>query len=149
MVRLTTRFALNYKKIPFKLVDLSFGSIESTAKSLGAPPTDTFPTTGLPKYTVPFLHDSDKNKAISDSFAIAEYLDVAYPDTPRLFAEKDGTTAVVKELTEAREEAIRMLTFPMLMPKIAELYPDELKAVFASRGVSLQDTTTEEEKRKL
>ncbi|KAK1223755.1 hypothetical protein PQX77_013373 [Marasmius sp. AFHP31] len=145
-------FALNYKKLPFKLVDLPFGSIESTARLLGAPPTGTFSTTGLPKYTVPFMHDSDKNEAISDSFVIAEYLDAAYPETPRLFAEKGSNTGVVKALTDAREEAVMMLMFPVLMPKIAELYPDELKAVFASRGVNLKDTATsisEEEKRGL
>ncbi|KAK1223752.1 hypothetical protein PQX77_013370 [Marasmius sp. AFHP31] len=128
------RFALNYKKIPFKLVDIPFSSIESTARSLGAPPTDRFPTTGEPKYTVPSLHDSDKNAVISDSFLIAEYLDAAYPDTPRLLLSAEDTTAV-KNLIEAREEAFRILVFPVLMPKIVPLYPDELREVFVSRGV--------------
>ncbi|KAK1234604.1 hypothetical protein PQX77_002193 [Marasmius sp. AFHP31] len=113
---------------------------------LGAPPADTFPTTGEPKYTVPFLHDSDGNKLISDSFAIAEYIDEAYPDTPRLF-EKD-TVATVKELVEAREEALRIL-FPIFMHKIAKLYLDEIKAVVAKRGGNLEATIPEDQQNEL
>ncbi|KAJ8083596.1 hypothetical protein PM082_009471 [Marasmius tenuissimus] len=139
-------FALNYKKIPFKLVNVPFTSIETTAKLLGAPPTDTFPTTGEPKYTVPFLHDSDKNRVVSDSFTIAEYIDKAYPDTPRLFTE--GTVATVKELVEAREEALRIL-FPIFMHKIAKLYSDEIKAVVAKRGGNLEATIPEDQQSEL
>ncbi|KAL0056867.1 hypothetical protein AAF712_016517 [Marasmius tenuissimus] len=130
-------FALNYKKLPFKLITLPLPTIESTAKSLGAPPTDTFPKTGLPKYTVPFLHDS--NEVVSDSFAIAQYLDTAYPDTPRLFGEEKATIAAVKELIEAREEALKIL-FPIFMSRIVGLYSDELKAIVASRGLDLNAT---------
>ncbi|KAK1234603.1 hypothetical protein PQX77_002192 [Marasmius sp. AFHP31] len=132
-------FALNYKKLPFKLISIPFGSIESTAKSIGAAPTETSPfhISGPPRYCVPFLHDTnnDKNNVVSDSITIAEYLDATYPETPRLFAKED--TAGVKELISAREKAIRILMFPVFMRKIGRLYSDEQKGVFASRGMSL------------
>ncbi|KAK1220165.1 hypothetical protein PQX77_017086 [Marasmius sp. AFHP31] len=134
-------FALNYKKLPFKLITLPLPTIESTAKSLGAAPTDTFPTTGLPKYTVPFLQDS--NEVVSDSFAIAQYLDTAYPDAPRLFG-AETTAAAVKKLIEAREEALKIL-FPIFMSRIVGLYSDELKAIVASRGLDLNATVPKDE----
>ncbi|KAL0574282.1 hypothetical protein V5O48_007672 [Marasmius crinis-equi] len=77
------RFALNYKKIPYTVIDLGMQEVEQTAKSIGAPPTMGF-STGSPRYTVPMIHDSTTGKAISESFNIAEYLDEAYPDTPRI-----------------------------------------------------------------
>ncbi|KAJ8083595.1 hypothetical protein PM082_009470 [Marasmius tenuissimus] len=132
-------FALNYKKLPFKLISIPFGSIEITAKSIGAAPTEASPfhTSGPPRYCVPFLHDTNNNKnnVVSDSFAIAEYLDATYPDTPRLFA--NDHTAGVKELISAREKALRILMFPVFMRKIGPLYSDEQKGVFASRGMNL------------
>ncbi|KAL0569528.1 hypothetical protein V5O48_012440 [Marasmius crinis-equi] len=77
------RFALNYKKIPYKDIQIPISEVKSTAKSVGAPPTSTKPD-GSPKYTVPFIYDSTTGKLVSDSFLIAEYLDEAYPDTPRI-----------------------------------------------------------------
>ncbi|KAL0564148.1 hypothetical protein V5O48_017907 [Marasmius crinis-equi] len=77
------RFALHFKKIPYKAVQLSMHEIESTAKSLGVPPTTSY-LDGTPRYTVPFIQDSTTGKIVSDSFNVAEYLDEAYPDTPRI-----------------------------------------------------------------
>ncbi|KAL0564124.1 hypothetical protein V5O48_017930 [Marasmius crinis-equi] len=79
------RFALHFKKIPYKVVQLGVHEIESTAKSIGASPTTNL-LYGTPRlgYTVPFIQDSIMGKVVSDSFNIAEYLDEAYPDTPRI-----------------------------------------------------------------
>ncbi|KAL0057023.1 hypothetical protein AAF712_016358 [Marasmius tenuissimus] len=46
-------FTLNYKKLPFKLVDLAPAALVPTAKSVGAAPTAAHPD-GSPKYTVPY-----------------------------------------------------------------------------------------------
>ena len=97
-------------------------------------------------YTVPFLHDSDKNQVVSDSFAIAEYLDKAYPDTPRLLPE--GTVEAQRELINAREGAI-MTLFPVLIPLLARFFPEDLRAVFTSRGVSMENKLSEEQERVL
>jgi glutathione S-transferase len=40
---------------------------------------------GSPSYTLPVIFDDSTGAVISESFAIAEYLDKTYPDTPRLF----------------------------------------------------------------
>ncbi|KAK1223763.1 hypothetical protein PQX77_013352 [Marasmius sp. AFHP31] len=133
-------FALNYKKLPFKLIDLSADAIMPTAKSVGAAPTSTHPD-GSPKYTVPFLHDSDKNKTVSDSFAIAEYLDEAYPDTPRLFAE--GTKKAQNELISAREAAFGV-TFPITFPKATTLWSDEMREFVRKRGAPVEITLSPE-----
>ncbi|KAF9256698.1 hypothetical protein L218DRAFT_829021, partial [Marasmius fiardii PR-910] len=87
-------FSLNYKKLPFKVSIVSFETLEPTAKSIGAPPTSTR-TDGSPKYTVPFIHDSATGKSVSDGILIADYLDEAYPDTPKLFPEGTRTLQAV------------------------------------------------------
>ncbi|KAJ8090059.1 hypothetical protein PM082_018639 [Marasmius tenuissimus] len=138
-------FALNYKKLPFKLVVISINSLELTAKSLGATPTDKHPD-GSPKYTVPFLHDSDKNRVVSDSFAIAEYLDEAYPDTPRLIAE--GTAKAQNDLINAREAAIGIL-LPITYPKVFSLWSEDARALYRSRGAPLELTLSPEEQKEL
>ncbi|KAL0056680.1 hypothetical protein AAF712_016715 [Marasmius tenuissimus] len=138
-------FALNYKKLPFKLVDLAPAALMPTAKSVGAAPTATHPD-GSPKYTVPFLHDSDKNKTVSDSFTIAEYLDEAYPDTPKLFAE--GTKKAQRDLISAREAAFGV-TFPITFPKGTSLWSDEMREFVRKRGAPVEITLSAEEQKEV
>ncbi|ESK89757.1 hypothetical protein Moror_16840 [Moniliophthora roreri MCA 2997] len=76
-----TRYALNYKGIPYTTVWVDFTLIEETAKQLGALPT-AVRADGSPKYTVPIIKDSKTGAVVSDSLRIAEYLDETYPDTP-------------------------------------------------------------------
>ncbi|KAK1221253.1 hypothetical protein PQX77_015944 [Marasmius sp. AFHP31] len=139
-------FALNYKKIPFKHVNLSLDSIEPTAKSVGAPPTTTS-ADGTPKYTIPFIYDHDNKKAVSDSLDIAKYLDKAYPDTPRLFAE--GSEKAQEDLINAWMQAIGPV-FPALMVKIWGLFTEEMRQDRIRRGEAAMYTsiklTKEQEK---
>ena len=138
-------FALNYKKLPFKRIEVPFSAIEATAKSLGASPTGTWPN-GTPEYTIPILRDSDSGAVISDSVAIAEYLDKTYPDAPRLFGE--GTVDAQRELIKAREGAIMILA-PVLVPKVIELYLDDLKEVIKTRGVTFEGDIPQEKEKEL
>ncbi|KAF8915078.1 hypothetical protein CPB85DRAFT_1295583 [Mucidula mucida] len=87
-----TRFCLNYKGIPHKTVWVEYPDIASTCKSLNVAPTFMRRNTGEPTYTVPFIVDPSTGRAISESFAIAKYLDATYSDTPRLVPE--GTEAL-------------------------------------------------------
>ncbi|KAJ8090061.1 hypothetical protein PM082_018641 [Marasmius tenuissimus] len=123
-------FALNYKKIPFKLVPLPLDSIEPTAKSIGAAPTTTS-ADGSPKYTIPFIHDDDNDQVISDSLAIAKYLDEAYPDTPKLFAE--GSEKAQGDLINALMVSMRTL-LPIVTPKLQALASEEMKEARKRRG---------------
>jgi len=87
------RLVLNYKRIPYKTVWIHLHETSSTLSKLGFPAP---PPGG--KYTLPAISDPAPSTAsngingtitgpvlVYDSFAIAQYLDAAYPDTPRVF----------------------------------------------------------------
>ena len=51
---------------------------------------------GSPKYTLPAIYDPSTGVYLADSFAIAEYLEKTYHDTPRLFPSNSaGLQAIV------------------------------------------------------
>ncbi|TCD63610.1 hypothetical protein EIP91_005189 [Steccherinum ochraceum] len=76
-----TRFALNYKGIPYRTEWVEYPDIEKVCKEIGAEPTDTNPD-GTPLYTFPVIHDPSTNTVLSNSIPIALYLDKTYPDHP-------------------------------------------------------------------
>ncbi|KAJ7263877.1 hypothetical protein C8J57DRAFT_1333079 [Mycena rebaudengoi] len=92
-----TRHSLNYKGIPYKTVWLEYEEIEPASKRLGATPTSNKPD-GRPHYTLPMIHDPTTGAVVSESTKIAEYLDKAYPDTPRLLPA--GTAAFQRVFEE-------------------------------------------------
>lgn len=76
---------MNYKGIPYKTEWTEYNDIEKIAKEKGIPPSGGInPETGGPYYTLPAIVDESTRTALSDSFRIAEYLDKAYPDTPKV-----------------------------------------------------------------
>ncbi|KAF8515793.1 hypothetical protein BU17DRAFT_93209 [Hysterangium stoloniferum] len=87
------RLVLNYKQIPYKTVWVSYPDIEETLKKIGGKPTGVKPNKGggAPLYTLPAILDEsgDTPIVITDSLAIAEYLDAKYPGRPVL--PKKGT----------------------------------------------------------
>ncbi|KAG7098003.1 hypothetical protein E1B28_005311 [Marasmius oreades] len=117
-------FSLNYKKLPFKVSTITWGEIERTAKSIGAPPTTTHPD-GSPKYTAPFIYDSSTGKSISDSLLIVEYLDKAYPTTPKLVP--DGTRVLQAVFADAVTAKFYSLT-SVFRPKFPEWFSPEFLA---------------------
>ncbi|KAL0568558.1 hypothetical protein V5O48_013425 [Marasmius crinis-equi] len=112
-------FTLNYKQIPFKIEVLDVDDLEDTAKAVGAPHTSIL-ANGQPRYTVPFIKDHSTGKAISDSIVIAEYLDQAYPDTPKVFP--DGTCVLQSVFMNYTGQKVKMLS-PMILPKFDDLVP--------------------------
>ncbi|KAF8515789.1 hypothetical protein BU17DRAFT_93205 [Hysterangium stoloniferum] len=82
------RLVLNYKQIPYKTVWVAYPDIEDTLKKIGGKPTGVKPNKGgnVPLYTLPAILDEsgDTPVVITDSLAIAEYLDAKYPDRPVL-----------------------------------------------------------------
>ncbi|KAG6824215.1 hypothetical protein H0H87_012263, partial [Tephrocybe sp. NHM501043] len=77
------RYALAIKGLPFETTWVEYQDIARVSKDKGFPPTSE----GAIQYTLPAIHDPNTSKSIADSIPIAEYLDSAYPDTPKLFAE--------------------------------------------------------------
>lgn len=106
-----TRFVLNYKKLPYKTVYLEFPDIEPEFKKLGIPPTGA---PGHPPYTCPSIIDHSNNTPMTDSYAIAEYLDRTYPDTPKVFPPG----------TEALQAAFYAQIMPVIFPIIRFLLPN-------------------------
>ncbi|KAI9498661.1 glutathione S-transferase [Zychaea mexicana] len=72
-----TRYALNYKGIPYKTVWLTYPEVHSEIPKLTK--KDGRPTVPV---IVDLLHDST---VVQDSWEIVKYLEEVYPDTPKLF----------------------------------------------------------------
>ncbi|KAJ7321016.1 hypothetical protein DFH08DRAFT_889794 [Mycena albidolilacea] len=101
-----SRYALNFKGIPYTTVWLEYPEIEEKCKEIGASPTRNKPD-GRPHYTLPMIHDLATGAVISDSAKIAAYLDATYPDKPMLMPA--GTAG----LHRAFEDAAHALISPI------------------------------------
>ncbi|KAL0569186.1 hypothetical protein V5O48_012784 [Marasmius crinis-equi] len=133
------RFTLNYKKLPFEIVHVPVHELLATAKSAGAPPTSKYPD-GSPRYTVPFIRDSHTGKTISDSFLIAEYLDEAYPDTPKVIP--TGTRVLQKVFDETVTPKLGPLVplyIPIMLDYSSEVVLETLKKRFGAFPPPLTD----------
>ncbi|KAJ7439108.1 hypothetical protein FB451DRAFT_1107440 [Mycena latifolia] len=95
-----TRYALNFKGIPYKTVWVEYPDIERVSRELGAAPARSKPD-GRPHYTLPMIHDPSTGAVISDSTKIAEYLDATYPDAPRLMPA--GTLGLHRAFVDAAQ----------------------------------------------
>ncbi|KAG7091609.1 hypothetical protein E1B28_010628 [Marasmius oreades] len=87
------RYALNYKRLPYKTIWIEYPEIAPTCKKIGAPPSATKPD-GSPYYSVPFIYDPKTRKAISDSIIIIQYLEKTYPSSPERSLIPSGTWAL-------------------------------------------------------
>ncbi|KAH7916629.1 hypothetical protein BJ138DRAFT_292760 [Hygrophoropsis aurantiaca] len=95
-----TRYSLGYKGIPFSTEWIEFPDIEVRMKAIRAKPTSQ--QDGKDRYTLPTIHDTSTGAIISDSLAIAQYLDETYPDTPALLpAGKSEVAALIMGLRSA------------------------------------------------
>ncbi|KAG1735229.1 hypothetical protein EDB19DRAFT_1115190 [Suillus lakei] len=71
-----TRFCLGYKGLPHEIIWVEFCDIALTMKGIGASPT------AGERYTLPVITDPNTGAVVSDSHAIAKYLDETYPNKP-------------------------------------------------------------------
>ncbi|KAK0220558.1 hypothetical protein IW262DRAFT_1436350 [Armillaria fumosa] len=81
MITWRTRYALNLKNLPFQVVDVELPDVEALAKKIGAAPTSTKSDGVSPFYTIPIIQDDSTGAVVSDSIAIAAYLDKTYPSS--------------------------------------------------------------------
>ncbi len=117
-----TRYALNFKGIPYRTEWIEFPDIEALYKRLGVPAGATQQDGVTPYYFLPLIHDLSTGAIISESAAIAEYLDATYPDTPRLFP--PGTGTLHAAFTAAFEALLLKAIIPLLVPAAnAVLHP--------------------------
>jgi len=121
-----TRLTLNIKGLDYKTVWLSFTEIPGESAKLGVPKTDG----GY--HTVPSIADPATGRAITDSFAIAEYLDKQYPDTPALIPA--GTRDEQIAFMSTAVKAVGLGIFPFILDNIFAIIEDKDKEYFrASR----------------
>ncbi|KDQ50539.1 hypothetical protein JAAARDRAFT_199937 [Jaapia argillacea MUCL 33604] len=146
------RFALNIKGIPYKTVWLEYTEIEPALLKLGAKATDTKPD-GRPHYTLPVIHDPSTNAVVSDSYAIAEYLDAQYPDTIPLFPK--GSAALQAGFVRALQDLALSNVWVILLPATHDrLNPGELSQDYFRRtrearfGKTLEELCPEGKERK-
>ncbi|KZV91653.1 hypothetical protein EXIGLDRAFT_615386, partial [Exidia glandulosa HHB12029] len=132
-----TRLALNFKGIPYKTQWLSFTEIEPFMKKLGAKPTGKKPAPDDAEdwYTCPVIAvpsaDGSAPKLIEESDAIAEYLDAAYPGTPKLFPA--GTRALQAAFAQFFVPQVMMPTIPVLLAGVPGIL-DETNAKYVEES---------------
>ncbi|KZV69410.1 hypothetical protein PENSPDRAFT_633101 [Peniophora sp. CONT] len=105
-------YALNIKGLSYKTEWLSFSEVEPKMKELGILPNRDY----LLHYTIPTIYDPNTKRIVTDSFAIAKYLDEAYPDTPNLVA--PGTASLQAAYMEKvvyplLQASFRIFCFPV------------------------------------
>ena len=112
---------------------------------LGIPPS--VPSTGSPTYTLPVIYDPNTNKYVSESAAIAEYLDQTYTETPQLFP--PGTAALQTAFVEMAWPSIALplyfsvmsATGKKLNPPSAEFFRRTREETF---GKTMEELATAE-----
>ncbi|KAH9930239.1 uncharacterized protein B0H18DRAFT_873330 [Fomitopsis serialis] len=103
-----TRFALNYKGIPYRTEWVEYTEIASLLTSLGveASPSPI-------SFTLPAIYDPRTGTAMMDSLKIARYLDETYPDTPVLLP--PDTRVFQHAFQDALLSAVHMKLIPLLI----------------------------------
>ncbi|EGP87614.1 uncharacterized protein MYCGRDRAFT_42293 [Zymoseptoria tritici IPO323] len=133
-----TRFALNFKGVPYRTEWTHMPNITSVREKLGVPANRTLPD-GTPYHTLPVIHDVARGEVIGDTFEIALYLDRAFPDSPSLF--RPSTTGLTAALNQHIDglftKHVGLCSTMPFDPSVK----DECMAIFAKRaGVkSLED----------
>lgn len=75
-----TRYALNFKKVPYKTTWVPLREISSVRGALNIPASRTF-ADGSPYHTLPVISDPATGRIVGDSFEIAVYLQEQYPSS--------------------------------------------------------------------
>jgi glutathione S-transferase len=112
------RYSLNYKGLPYRTEWVEFPDIEAHCKAIGASATSTN-ADGSPFYTLPVIKDLSTGAVVSESAAIAKYLDDTYPSTPALFVDSESISQLA--FIQAHGDATKEL-WDFALPRI-KLHP--------------------------
>lgn len=124
---------MNYKGLAFETVWVEYPDIKDVSQKLGAAPT--IDEDGTENYTLPMIHDPSTGAVIQESRAIAEYLDVTYPDTPRVIP--DGTRGLQLAFSDAMVHNLAALSQFALPAVNAVLNPRSAEYFRRTREASL------------
>lgn len=143
------RYSLNMKKLSYQTIFLELPDIEPLAKQIGAAPTGTRRDGVTPLYTVPIIHDHATGAVVSESAAIAAYLDKTYPSGPTLVPA--GTMPLQLAFRDAVSDvfgAFRGFMIEGIAPKLNDRTVEMWKTRLAEQGVNL-DALFDGEKEKV
>ncbi|SJK98981.1 uncharacterized protein ARMOST_02262 [Armillaria ostoyae] len=112
MITWRTRYALNLKNLPYQTIYVELPDIEALAKKIGASPTSTKPDGVSPFYTIPIIQDDSTGAVVSDSAAIAAYLDKTYPSSGPVLIPA-GTMTLQLAFADAVNDAFNHLRLPL------------------------------------
>ncbi|KZT68722.1 hypothetical protein DAEQUDRAFT_811967 [Daedalea quercina L-15889] len=135
-----TRFALNYKGIPYVTEWVEYPDIAPLLSSHGIAPNPSQSSSW--QYTLPAIYDPRTKKTIMESYNIAIYLDETYPDTPSLLPPETRVfqTAFIYAFTEA----VHKHFMPLMLYPTAEKLNLRSREYFvetreAALGIKLED----------
>ncbi|EGN96348.1 hypothetical protein SERLA73DRAFT_94516 [Serpula lacrymans var. lacrymans S7.3] len=114
------RYTLAYKGLAYKSVWVESPDVEERMKAIGAKPTGLKPD-GSDFYTLPTIQDPSTGAVVSDSFAIAEYLEKTYPSSPAVFP--PNTKALISIFDSAIMNTLRPVFPVMSAIGTSKLYP--------------------------
>ncbi|KAK0452708.1 uncharacterized protein EV420DRAFT_1558106 [Desarmillaria tabescens] len=147
------RYVLNYKGIPYRTEWVEFPHIEALYKKLGAHASATKADGVTPHYTLPLLHDPSTGAFVSESAAIARYLDKTYPETPVVIPA--GTNAFHYAFNDAirshfRGGALQKFTLQtnFILNPVSEEYFRRTREAEVFGGKKLEDAIPKGEDRK-
>ncbi|KAK0433310.1 hypothetical protein EV421DRAFT_1997514 [Armillaria borealis] len=145
-----TRYALNLKKLPFQVVDVELPDVEALAKKIGAVPTSTKSDGVSPFYTIPIIQDDSTGAVVSDSAAIAAYLDKTYPSSGPVLI---STGTMTLQLAFSSAVVDTFTPFQPFFDHNITIKMNDATAAYYMRvklgGVSKVDTPEGEEREKL
>ncbi|CAK4033950.1 hypothetical protein FE78DRAFT_91527 [Lecanosticta acicola] len=129
-----TRFALNFKGVPYETRCIQMPDITSVREKLGVPANRTLPD-GTPYHTLPVISDPSTGKLLGDSFEIALYLDQTYPSAATLFRpHTTGLTAAFNAQVDGTFTKYAILCSEMPFDLSVA---DKVKEIFAARAGSM------------
>ncbi|QIX02266.1 hypothetical protein AMS68_007783 [Peltaster fructicola] len=132
-----TRFALNFKGVPYSTQWVELPDIGSLREGLGVQANRTGPE-GEAYHTLPLLQNTKKGDFVGDSFEIAMYLDNAYPDHHRLI--QPHTTGLVAAFNAHVDGLFTKYSILCTMPFDPAVLPT-IVAIFMKRVAAMGKTS--------
>lgn len=123
-------YLLNYKKIPYKTVWLSYPDIKDTLQELGFRPS-AVSRDGTEHWTLPVISDPSRDGGeptrVVDSHVIAEYLEAKYPQNPVF---PPGTKALQSHFIKWTSTNLMPHLSLLTAPQIIDILDERAKPYF-------------------
>lgn len=126
-----TRYALNFKGLPYKTQWVEMPDIAAVREQLGVKANRTGPD-GAPYHTLPVIQDPSTGEIVGDTFEIAQYLDKTYPESPRLIT--PGATGLTAAFNATVDSLFTTYTILADQMPFDPLSAEKIGKIFAERA---------------